>query len=69
MVDKIYHDHRRWVIAESVMMMMTMMMVVGVVVREDASIFINRAVDVLYFSDVHSVLSNRHIDDDGGDRG
>ena len=48
------------------MMMMTMMVVV---VREDASIFINRAVDVLYFSDVHSVLSNRHIDDDGGDSG
>ena len=37
MVDKIYHDHRRWVIIW-IFMMMTMV----VVVREDASVFMNR---------------------------
>ena len=70
MVDKIYHDHRRWVTIWIFMMMMTMMMVV---VREDASIFINRRrwrlVICLTFIRIFSHLFKRHIDDDGGDSG
>ena len=51
-------------------MMMTMMVVV---VREDASIFINRRrwrlVICLTFIRIFSHLFKRHIDDDGGDSG